>query len=73
MQPDPARAAQGRQEQPLAPEEDIAETFMYFIFTPKPSGTSIADQKISFFYDEGKMKDLRETLLSQLCRYTGKP
>ena len=56
-----------------SPEEDIAETFMYFIFTPKPSGTSVADQKISFFYDEGKMKDLRETLLSQLCRYTGKP
>jgi hypothetical protein len=52
-----------------SPEEDIAETFMYFIFTPKPSGASIAEQKRLFFYDYPEMVALRERLLQNLCPY----
>jgi len=50
-------------------EEDIAETFMYFIFMPQPSGASIAEQKRLFFNDYPEMVALRERLLQSLCPY----
>ena len=56
-----------------SPEEDIAETFMYFIFMPRPGGSRIADQKVLFFYDQPALKDLRDQILSRLCRYVEKP
>ncbi len=55
-----------------SPEEDIAETFMYFIFTPRPAGNSIADQKILFFYEDPGLRYLREHILSHLCKYVEK-
>ena len=55
------------------PEEDFAETFMYFIFTPKPSGASIAEQKLLFFYAYPEMATLRERILANLCTYVVKP
>jgi len=33
------------------PEEDIAETYRFFIFGDKPTGTLEKDQKVLFFYD----------------------
>lgn len=56
-----------------SPAEDIAETFMYFIFNPRPSGESLADQKVLFFYDLPEMKDLRDHILFHLCQYVEKP
>ena len=56
-----------------SPSEDIAETFMYFIFVPRPSDTTIADQKILFFYDYPGMVALRERILENLCTYVNKP
>ncbi len=56
-----------------SPAEDIAETFMYFIFNSRPTGESIADQKVLFFYDLPELKDLREHILFHLCQYVEKP
>jgi hypothetical protein len=52
-----------------SPSEDIAETFMYFIFSPKPSGNSISDQKIQFFYEYPELVSLRERIIEKLCPY----
>jgi hypothetical protein len=55
-----------------SPSEDIAETFMVYIFVPKPSGTTIADQKILFFYEYPELVALREQILSNLCPFVEK-
>jgi hypothetical protein len=55
-----------------SPAEDIAESFMYFIFTPQPVGRTIAQQKVLFFYDYPELKSLRQHILSHLCRYVEK-
>ena len=52
-----------------SPTEDIAESFMYFIFSPRPSGETIADQKVLFFYEYPEMVDLRQRILEHLCTY----
>lgn len=54
---------------PTSPEEDIAESFMYFIFTAKPDGSTISEQKILFFYDYPELVTLRDEILSNLCTY----
>jgi hypothetical protein len=56
-----------------SPEEDLAETFMFFIFNPKPTGTSIADQKVLFFYDYPELVHLRDRLLANLCAHLETP
>ena len=56
-----------------SPSEDLAESFMYFIFVPKPSGATISEQKILFFYDYPEIVTLRERILAGLCTYVGKP
>ena len=56
-----------------SPEEDFAESFMYFVFTPKPSGASVAEQKVLFFYDYPEMVILRGRILANLCTYVEKP
>lgn len=50
-----------------SPEEDIAESFMFFIFSPKPSPEDTAAQKILFFYDYPELAILREHILGGLC------
>jgi hypothetical protein len=52
-----------------SPEEDIAETFMYFVLAPQPAGDSIAEQKMLFFYQFSDLMDLREHMRSHLCAY----
>ena len=56
-----------------SPSEDIAETFMDFIFVPRPSGTTVADQKTLFFYDYPEMVALRQHILQSLCNYVDRP
>jgi hypothetical protein len=49
------------------PGEDIAESWAYFVLAPKPSGTTIADQKVLFFYEHPELVELRAQILSRLC------
>jgi len=49
------------------PAEDIAESFTYFVFSPKPMGNSIKEQKIAFFYEYPELIQLRENILSGAC------
>ena len=52
-----------------SPSEDIAESFMFFIFDPKPSGAALSDQKVLFFYEYPELVALRGEILSGLCTY----
>ena len=47
------------------PEEDIAESWAYFILHPRPAGDTIAEQKILFFYDYPELVALREEIVSR--------
>ncbi len=46
--------------------EDIAETFTYFVLKDKPTGTTIADQKIQFFYQFDELVALRELIRKRI-------
>ena len=50
------------------PEEDIAESWSFFVLAPKPTGNSIADQKVLFFYAYPELVQLREEILNNLCK-----
>jgi hypothetical protein len=49
------------------PDEDIAEAFAYFVFTPKPTGDSIKEQKVAFFYQYPELVKLRQSILKGTC------
>ncbi len=49
------------------PTEDIAEAFTYFVFSPKPMGNSIKEQKIAFFYEYPELVELRANILGSFC------
>lgn len=49
------------------PTEDIAESFTYFVFSPKPTGDSIKEQKINFFYEYPELVQLRSDILNGAC------
>jgi hypothetical protein len=49
------------------PEEDIAESWTFFILSPKPEPTSIASQKIIFFYEYPELVALRQEIRNRLC------
>lgn len=50
------------------PTEDIAESFTHFVFSPKPVGNSIREQKILFFYEYPELVRLREDILNGACK-----
>jgi len=52
---------------PTSPAEDIAESFAFFILSPRPENTSIANEKISFFYEYPELVDLRRQILNNIC------
>jgi hypothetical protein len=49
------------------PTEDIAEAFTHFVFSPKPHGNSIREEKIRFFYEYPELVRLRGDILSGAC------
>jgi hypothetical protein len=55
---------------PTGPEEDIAESWIYFVFSEKPAGDTIAEQKILFFYNYPELVSLRQYTLNGICKYT---
>jgi hypothetical protein len=52
---------------PTSPAEDIAEAFTFFILSPKPSLTSIASEKMLFFYEYPELVELRMQILKNIC------
>ncbi len=56
-----------------APREDVAESWTYFVMTPKPAGTTVAEQKILFFYAFPELTDLRTQIRSRICQYYNLP
>lgn len=49
-----------------APAEDIAESFATFVLKPAPTGDTIADQKVAFFYDYPELVNLRAQISGRL-------
>jgi len=49
------------------PEEDFADTFAIFVFGDKPTGNSIAEKKILFFYTYPELVKLRDYILQNVC------
>ena len=49
------------------PSEDMAETFAYFVYSPKPIGDMIKDQKILFFYNYPELIQARDQILNNTC------
>ncbi len=52
-----------------SPEEDIAESWAYFVLTPKPAADSVANQKILFFYTFPELVQLRDQIVYGICNY----
>lgn len=52
---------------PTSPAEDIAESWTFFILSPKPEPSSIADEKILFFYDYPELVELRTQIMDRIC------
>lgn len=50
-----------------SPEEDIAESWSFFVLAPRPELNSIADEKILFFYEYPELIQLRQEILTRLC------
>jgi hypothetical protein len=51
------------------PEEDIAETWMFFVMGPRPAGDTTAEQKILFFYEYPELVQLRAEMQNGLCEH----
>lgn len=49
--------------------EDMAESFYMFVLTETPVGSTVADQKILFFYEYEELVQLRTTILSRVATY----
>lgn len=49
--------------------EDFAETFAHFVLTPQPSGTTVKDEKIRFFYDFEDLVELRAEILGRAATW----
>ena len=49
------------------PEEDIAESWSFFVLSPKPKGDTTAEDKILFFYEYPELVQLREIILNNIC------
>lgn len=52
---------------PTSPAEDIAEAWSFFILSPKPELTSIANEKVLFFYEYPELVELRAEILNRIC------
>lgn len=51
------------------PEEDIAESFTFFVLTARPDGNRVLDQKILFFYEYPELVSLRMDIIKGICGY----
>ncbi|PKN92144.1 MAG: hypothetical protein CVU44_16040 [Chloroflexi bacterium HGW-Chloroflexi-6] len=51
------------------PEEDIAESFTFFVLTKKPEANKISDEKILLFYEYPELVSLRLDIIQGICGY----
>jgi hypothetical protein len=49
--------------------EDMAESFSFFILNPKPTGETIYDQKVAFYYEFPELVEYRRQIIAGLCSY----
>jgi len=49
------------------PEEDIAEAWSFFVFSPTPAGDTTAEEKVLFFYQYPELVKLRANILKNMC------
>jgi hypothetical protein len=52
-----------------SPEEDIAESFTFFVLTSKPEASKVSDEKILFFYEYPELVSLRLKIIEGICGY----
>ncbi len=50
------------------PEEDMAESWGFFVLSPQPAGNTIAEEKTLFFYNYPELVELRSAILNNLCK-----
>ncbi len=50
-------------------EEDMAESFAFFVLHPKPSRQRIYHQKVTFYYDFPELVEYRQQMIEGLCSY----
>ena len=50
-------------------KEDMAESFSFFALNPKPSGKSVYNQKVAFFYEFPELVEYRQQIIEGLCSY----
>jgi hypothetical protein len=50
-------------------EEDMAESFSFFVLNPQPSGNSVSEQKVAFFYEFPELVEYRQQIIEGLCSY----
>jgi hypothetical protein len=51
------------------PVEDIAESWAEFVMRPKPTSSTIADQKVLFFYEYPELVEIRREIIQGVCQY----
>jgi hypothetical protein len=56
-----------------AAHEDIAESWMNFVLSPKPAGSTLAEQKVNFFYEFPKLVQIRSEVIGRTCGYFNLP
>jgi hypothetical protein len=49
--------------------EDFADSWAYFVMTPRPAGHSTADAKVTFFYDYEELVMLKAQILGRAASY----
>ena len=50
-------------------EEDIAESFSYFVLNARPTGNAVVEQKAAFFYEFPELAEYRRQIIEELCAY----
>jgi hypothetical protein len=50
-------------------KEDLAESFSYFVLNGRPTGDSIPEQKVAFYYEFRELVEYRRQIIEGLCSY----
>jgi hypothetical protein len=50
-------------------EEDLAESWAYFVLNPRTEGEDVATQKVLFYYNFPELVKVREQIIRGLCSY----
>jgi hypothetical protein len=56
-----------------APHEDIAESWMNFVLSPKLAENTLAEQKVNFFYEFPELVQIRSEVVGRTCGYFNLP